>query len=61
LFIFGGFRLPGKVANVLIPIWVSATYEADGLGLSQHAEQVLPAPHDDGQVVDPRLMMRAEA
>ncbi len=56
-YIFGGSYLLYKATNVLIPIRVNATHEADGLGLSQHGETVLPAPQDLEPA--PALMMRA--
>ena len=57
VFIFGGSYLLYRV-NVPIPIRVNATHEADGLGLSQHGETVLPAPHE-ALLFEPLLMMRA--
>ena len=58
VFIFGGSYLLYKGTNVPIPIRVNATHEADGLGLSQHGETVLPAPHE-ALLFEPLLMMRA--
>ena len=58
VYTFGGSYLLYKVTNVLIPIRVNASHEANGLDLSQHGQTVLPAPHE-AQPIEPVLMIRA--
>ena len=59
VYTFGGSYLLYKVTNVLIPIRVNATHEADGLDLSQHGETVLPAPQELEAAKELRFVVRA--